>query len=59
MAMLAIRGTIASRPMETLPTSTMGSTNKEARTGEITSRAQNIKEVIQTSTQFTIQMNLP
>jgi hypothetical protein len=46
-------------PVEPLPTSTIGSTNKEARMGGITSRANNIKEVIQTSTQFIIGMNLP
>jgi hypothetical protein len=59
MAVLAIQGMIAPKPMEPLPTSTTGSTNKEARMGGITSRAHNIEEVIQTSTQFKIGMNFP
>jgi hypothetical protein len=59
MAVLAIQGTTAPKPVEPLPTSIMGFGNKEARMGGITSRAHNIKEVIRTSTQFTIGMNLP
>jgi hypothetical protein len=45
--------------MEPLSTSMTGSANKEARMGGITCHAHNIEEVIQTSTQFTIGMNLP
>jgi hypothetical protein len=59
VVVLDIRGTTTPKPMEPLPTSTTGSANKEATMGGITSRAHNIEEVIRTSTQFTIGMNLP
>jgi hypothetical protein len=59
MVVLAIPGTISLKPVEPLPTSTMGLANKKARMGRITSRAHNIEEVIRTSTQYTIGMNLP
>jgi hypothetical protein len=52
-------GNYCPEPVEPLPTSTTGSTNKEVRMGGITSHAQNIEEVIRTSTQFIIGMNLP
>jgi hypothetical protein len=46
MALLAIRGMTAPKPMEPLPTSIMGLANREARMGGITNHAHNIKEVI-------------